>query len=91
MNKFDLKKGDCVAMYMENRPEYVCIFLGLSKLGVISALINTNLKHQQLNHCINVAKPKFLIYGSELEKSKHLFFCDTFKLKQIFHKNFIFI
>ena len=35
-------KGDVVALIMENRVEYVPIWIGLSKIGVITALINTN-------------------------------------------------
>ena len=36
------RKGDVVALIMENRVEYVPIWIGLSKIGVITALINTN-------------------------------------------------
>jgi len=39
----------------------------LSKLGVITACINTNLRLNTLLYSINVAKPKVLIYCSELE------------------------
>lgn len=69
VNEFKLKKGDCVALLMENCPEYAGIWLGLSKLGVITALINTNLKHTQLLHSINVAKAKYVVYGSSLSSS----------------------
>ena len=27
-----LKKGDTVSLFMENRPEYVCVWLGLCKV-----------------------------------------------------------
>ena len=43
-NKYNLKKGDVVAILMENKPEYIALWYGLSKLGVISALINSNLR-----------------------------------------------
>lgn len=69
LKKYGLKKGDCVALLLENKPEYVGLWLGLSKIGVISALINTNLRHQQLVHSINVAMPKVVVYSAELEKS----------------------
>ena len=68
-HRFQLKKGDSVALYMENRPEFVGIWLGLSKLGVITALINTNLKSKQLVHSITVARSKALIFGSEFDES----------------------
>ena len=71
-DKYKLKKGDCVCIFMENKPEYVAIWLGLSKLGVISALVNTNLKNQQLMHTFENAKPKLVIYSIELEPGKIL-------------------
>jgi solute carrier family 27 fatty acid transporter 1/4 len=66
-NKFHLKKGDTVALFMENSLEYIGIWLGLSKIGVISALINSNLKYQPLLHCINVSNAKYVIYSSNLQ------------------------
>ncbi|KAH8401062.1 hypothetical protein KR009_002760 [Drosophila setifemur] len=61
-----LKHGDCVALLMETRVEYPCIWLGLSQLGVITALINSNLRGDSLLHSIKVANAKALIVGSEL-------------------------
>ncbi len=55
---------------MENKPEFIGIWYGLSKLGVVSALINTNLKSKPLVHSIDIAKPKVLIYGEELSQCK---------------------
>jgi len=39
--KFD----DCVALFMENRPEYIVWWMGFTKIGVRIALINTNLRY----------------------------------------------
>lgn len=58
-------KGDAVALMMPNRPEYAAIWLGLGKLGVVTALINTNLRLQSLIHCLVVAKVKSIIYVEE--------------------------
>lgn len=60
------KAGDVVALYMESRPEYVCIWLGLSKIGVCTALINYNLRNQTLIHSVTVAEAKSLVFGVEL-------------------------
>ncbi|ENN77457.1 hypothetical protein HUJ04_002737 [Dendroctonus ponderosae] len=60
------KKGDRIALFLENKPEYVGIWLGLSKLGVIVPLINTNLRLSSLEHSITVAKCQAVIFGSEL-------------------------
>lgn len=64
--KQGLKRGDVVALYMDNRPEYIGIWFGLSKLGVTTACINTNLRGHILAYSITVAKPKSLIYASDL-------------------------
>ena len=53
---------------MENKPEYIGIWLGLSRLGVITACINTNLKSKGLIHSINIAKAKILLFDHVLEK-----------------------
>ncbi len=66
LTKFKLQKGDCVALMLENKPEYVATWIGLSKIGVISALINTNLKSKPLLHSLTLAQPKAIIYGSQL-------------------------
>ena len=38
-----LGKGDAVCLMMSNRPEFVAIWLGFARVGVATALINTNL------------------------------------------------
>src|SRR6266516_1684713 len=53
--------GEEVALFMESRPEYVGIWLGLAKAGVVSALINTNQRLETLVHSITVVNCKALI------------------------------
>ena len=65
---FHLKRGDCIALMMENRPEYVGIWYGMSKIGVTTALINVNLRKKVLLHSIEIAQPKLVIYDGELEQ-----------------------
>ncbi|VEN45328.1 unnamed protein product [Callosobruchus maculatus] len=59
------EKGDSVALLLENRIEYIGLWLGLAKAGVITALINTNLVSLPLHHCITVSHCKAVIYGSD--------------------------
>jgi len=59
-------KGDVIALFMEARLEFVGTWLGLAKLGIITALINFNLRLETLAHCINSSHSKALIYSSEL-------------------------
>ena len=51
---------------MEARLEYVGTWLGLAKLGIVTALINYNLRLETLAHCINSSHSKALIYSAEL-------------------------
>lgn len=60
-----LKAGDAVALFMENRPDYVSIWYGLSKIGVVVGLINHNLTDKALAHCVNIADAKLIITGAE--------------------------
>lgn len=63
-----LTKGDIVALYATSRPEYVSIWIGLSKLGCVTSLINNNLRKRSLVHCINASNAKLVIVGKELIK-----------------------
>ncbi|MEO0981474.1 MAG: long-chain-acyl-CoA synthetase [Pseudomonadota bacterium] len=60
-----LKPGDCVALFMENKPDYVAVWYGLMKVGVVTALINNQLADKALAHCVNIADAKHLIAGAE--------------------------
>ncbi|XP_031356323.1 long-chain fatty acid transport protein 4-like isoform X1 [Photinus pyralis] len=60
------QKGDCVSLMLENCPDYPCIWLGISKLGVMTALINTNLVRHSLAQCIRVSNCRGLIFGANL-------------------------
>nr|XP_027222609.1 long-chain fatty acid transport protein 4-like [Penaeus vannamei] len=63
-----ISKGDSVALSMENRVEYVCLWLGLTKIGCVPALINFHLRQEPLKHCIRVAKRcKAIVVGAELQ------------------------
>src|SRR5271166_1637164 len=61
-----LAKGDTVCLFMPNRPEYMAIWLGITKAGGVVALLSTNLTGPSLAHCINVVAPKHVIAACEL-------------------------
>ena len=60
-----LKKGDVVVVLIENRPELLVTVLGLAKIGVVSALVNTSQTGKVLTHSINLVEPKAIIVGAE--------------------------
>ena len=51
---------------MENRPQYVGLWLGMAKIGVEAALINFNLRLEALVHCVSISNAKAVVFGSEL-------------------------
>src|SRR5215472_17011629 len=61
-----LAKGDVVALLMTNRPEYVAIWLGITRAGGTVALLNTNLAGPSLAFCIDSVAPKHVIVAGEL-------------------------
>ncbi|XP_064147441.1 long-chain fatty acid transport protein 4 isoform X3 [Loxodonta africana] len=61
-----LASGNVAALFMENRNEFVGLWLGMAKLGVEAALINTNLRRDALRHCLTTSRARALIFGSEM-------------------------
>ena len=61
-----LQSGDSVALLMANCAEYVAVWLGLTRIGVIVALLNSQLAGDVLAHSIKAANPKCLILGADL-------------------------
>ncbi len=60
-------KGDVVCLLMPNRPDYMAIWIGISSVGGVVALLNTALTGASLAHCINVAAPGHIVVAAELE------------------------
>lgn len=59
-------RGDVVCLVMHNCPEYLAAWLGITRIGAIAALINTNLVGESLAHAIRVASSKGVIVSAEL-------------------------
>jgi fatty-acyl-CoA synthase len=61
----DLGKGETVCLLMPNRPEYMAIWLGITSVGGVVALINTQLRGESLAHCIDLVAPAHVIVAGE--------------------------
>ena len=60
------KRGDVLALMMLNRPDFVIIWLGLSKIGVVTALINTSATGHVLAHALKQVNAQAIIVDAEL-------------------------
>ena len=62
-------KGDAVCLMMPNRPEFLAAWLGITKVGGVVALLNTNLTGPALAHCAGVVEPKHFIADSQFAET----------------------
>ena len=72
-----LRRGDVVALLMHNRSEFIATWVGLAKLGVTTALVNTQLRGQPLRHALATAGTRTLIAGSECRENVEDDLADT--------------
>ncbi|HTV52116.1 MAG TPA: long-chain-acyl-CoA synthetase [Steroidobacteraceae bacterium] len=56
-----LARGDVIGLLMQNRPEYLAIWLGLTRIGVVVALLNTHLRGELLERAIALVTPRGVI------------------------------
>jgi fatty-acyl-CoA synthase len=59
-------KGETVGLLMPNRPEYMAIWFGITSVGGVVALLNSNLRAAALAHCIDVVAPRHVIVAADL-------------------------
>jgi fatty-acyl-CoA synthase len=61
-----LVQGDTVAVFARNRLEYIPLWFGLTKLGVVPALLNYQLTGKALAHCVNISESKHVVMDVEM-------------------------
>jgi len=64
-----IAKGDTVCLLMHNRPEFVAIWVGITRVGGVVGLLNTNLSGAALAHCVNIVSPKHVIVAADLAEA----------------------
>jgi fatty-acyl-CoA synthase len=58
--------GDTICLFMQGCPDYIAAWLGITRVGGVVALINTQLVGPSLSHCINAAAADHIILGHDL-------------------------
>jgi fatty-acyl-CoA synthase len=59
-------RGDVVCLMMHNCPEYMAAWLGITRIGGVVALVNTQLTEETLVHAIQTVAPTHIIVGAAL-------------------------
>jgi long-chain acyl-CoA synthetase len=61
-----LQRGDRVALFLPNIPEFVIAYLGTLKLGAIAVSLNAMLKHDEIMPILRDCSPKAIVTTAEL-------------------------
>tara|TARA_R110000868_G_scaffold53744_6_gene168628 strand:- start:23843 stop:25633 length:1791 start_codon:yes stop_codon:yes gene_type:complete len=64
-----MKPGETVALFMSNRWEYIAIWFGLSKVGLVTSLLNNQLQGNSLAHCLMIGKTSHAIVEGALAEA----------------------
>uniref|UniRef100_A0A8C5PNB9 long-chain-fatty-acid--CoA ligase n=1 Tax=Leptobrachium leishanense TaxID=445787 RepID=A0A8C5PNB9_9ANUR len=66
INYSTLKKGDTVALLMNNEPDFLNVWFGLAKIGCLVAFLNYNIRSRSLLHCFHSCGAKLFIVGADM-------------------------
>ena len=61
-----LNAGDVVAVLLPNCADYLALWLGITRVGAVTALVNTNLVGASLAHAVDIVSPRHVIVGATL-------------------------
>lgn len=62
-----VKKGDLVALYLQNSNEYIFAWIGLWSIGCAPAAINYNLTGDALLHCLKICGANILLVDEDAD------------------------
>jgi len=68
LQELGVEKGDRVALFLPNIPEFVVAYLGTLKLGAIAVSLNVMLKSSEVSFILNDCTAKILITTEELSQ-----------------------
>lgn len=66
-NKFNLKKGDRLAVIAEHSPEYLMLFIATQRLGVILVPLNYRCTSYEVNYCVEDVNPSLILIEDKFE------------------------
>lgn len=68
LRKLGINKGDRVALFLPNIPEFIISYLGILKLGAIAVSVNVMLKSAEVRYILNDCTAKVVITTEELSE-----------------------
>ncbi|MGL5356814.1 MAG: AMP-binding protein [Fusobacteriaceae bacterium] len=88
--KFGIKKNDCVAIWGTNTPEWLLLFLSISKIGAILVPINTNYKENEIEYILNQSMCKYLMFSKGFKELNYKKIIENLKGKLQYLKKIIY-
>lgn len=65
-----VKKGDRVAIYLPNSPEYIFTYFAVAKIGAIASPFNILFKTREISYIVNDSKASVLVgFSDETEQN----------------------
>ena len=58
-------RGDVIAIYLHNSPDFFALWMGIAKIGVECAFLNTNITGDSLLHAIKTCKARAVVTSVE--------------------------
>lgn len=68
LKQLGIKKGDRVAVILNNSPEFVICFFALARIGAIAVLINTKSTEDELRYYISDSMPAAVVFDSAFKE-----------------------
>ena len=65
LQSIGIEKGDRVAVMLNNRPEFIDLYLACSRLGAIFVPINFRITGMELEYFIKNCRPRLFVYGDD--------------------------
>lgn len=72
LHAMGIRKGDHVAIWATNMPEWMLIMFASAKLGAILVTVNTNYKQFELNYLLTQSDAKMLVMISEVKGNDYI-------------------
>ncbi|TYL37321.1 ATP-dependent acyl-CoA ligase [Natronococcus pandeyae] len=64
-----VEKGDTIATFLYNSPEYLALWFGIAKLGAVMVPINVSLKADGLSYMVNDSQAEITVLESETREN----------------------
>lgn len=61
-------RGDAVAVWLVNSPQWIAIFIALARLGAITVPINTRYRSEEVAHLLNTGRVRLLLTQARHQK-----------------------